>query len=99
TRLPTGETQNASMVEMQQWLDDYVGGLNSGCYDHATATQTTQQALIRFDMADWTVQPPPASDTGQCVDTGILDGTNRTVTLRALVVGRSSASCMRHSVR
>jgi len=72
------------MIQVQQWLDDYVTGLNSGCYDNATATQTTQQALTRFGMADWTVQPPPASDTGQCVDTGILDGTNRTVTLRAL---------------
>ncbi len=84
TRLGSGETQNVSMVQMQQWLDDYVSGLNSGCYDNATAIQITQQALTRFGMANWTVQPAPSSDTGQCVDTGILDGTNTTVTLRAL---------------
>jgi hypothetical protein len=84
TRLGSGETQNLSMVQMQQWLDDYVSGLNSGCYDNATAIQMTQQALARFDMADWTVQPAPPSDTGQCIATGILDGTNTTVTLRAL---------------
>jgi hypothetical protein len=84
TPLPAGETQNVSMVETQQWLDDYVSGLNSGCYDDATAIQMTQHALTRLGVAGWTVQPPPSSDTGQCVDTGILDGTNRTVTLRAL---------------
>src|SRR4051794_33590344 len=27
--LPTGATQNVGMVQMQQWLDDYVSGLNS----------------------------------------------------------------------
>jgi hypothetical protein len=103
TRLGNGETQNLSMVQMQQWLDDYVSGLNSGCYDNATATQMTEQALPRFGMAGWTVQPAPPSDltaqpappsasaaplvvsgAQQCVDTGILDGTNRTVSLRAL---------------
>jgi hypothetical protein len=84
TRLGSGETQNVSMVQMKQWLDDHVSGLNSGCYGNATAIQMTQQALTRFGMTNWTVQPPPSSDTGQCVDTGILDGTNTTVTLRAL---------------
>jgi hypothetical protein len=84
TLLPTGETQNVSMVEMQQWLDDYVTGLNSGCYDDATATRMTQQALTRFGIGGWTVQPPPSSDTGQCLGTGILDPTSKTVTLRAL---------------
>ncbi len=84
TRLPAGATQNVSMVEMQQWLDDYVTGLNSGCYNDATATQMTQQALTRFGMGGWTVQAPPASDTGPCVLTGILDPTNHTVGLRTL---------------
>jgi hypothetical protein len=92
TRLRSGETQNVSMVEMQQWLDDYVSGLNSGCYDNATAIQTTQQALTRFGMGNWTVQPPPSSDTGRCVGTGILDGTNSTVTLRALDPGPADST-------
>jgi hypothetical protein len=84
TRLPSGATQNVSMVEMQQWLDDYVSGLNSGCYDNAAAVKMTRQALARFGMADWTVHPAPASDTAPCVDTGILDAGTRTVALRAL---------------
>jgi hypothetical protein len=62
TRLPNGETQSVAMVEMQQWLDDYVHGLNSGCYENPTAIQMTQQALVGFGMADWTVQPAPQSD-------------------------------------
>jgi hypothetical protein len=35
-------------------------------------------------MSDWTVHPAPSSDTAPCVDMGILDGANGTVTLRAL---------------
>jgi hypothetical protein len=84
TPLPAGATQNVSLVAMQQWLDDYLSGLNSGCYDTSTATQMTKQALARFDMADWSVQPPPSNDSGSCVSTGILDASNDTVTLRAL---------------
>jgi hypothetical protein len=84
TRLDSGATQNVSMVEMQQWLDDYVSGLNSGCYDNADAAQMAHQALARFGMASWTVQPAPSSDTGQCVDTGILDAPSRTLSLRSL---------------
>src|SRR5436190_5528904 len=84
TRLQSGQTQNVSMVAMQQWLEDYVSGLNSGCYDNVTAVRMTQQALARLGMADWTVHPAPPSDAAPCVDTGILDATKSTVTLRAL---------------
>ena len=84
TPLPTGTTQNVSMVEMQQWLDDYVSGLNSGCYENATAVKMTEQALAGFGMADWAVRAAPSTDTAPCVDTGILDSANRTVILRAL---------------
>jgi hypothetical protein len=84
TRLPSGANQNLAMVEMQQWLDDHVSGLNSGCYDNATAVAMTEKALTRFGMETWTVQPTPADDDSPCVDTGILDGTTFTVALRAL---------------
>jgi hypothetical protein len=84
TRLPGGAVQNVSMVEMQQWLDDYVSGLNSGCFDGATATQMTQQELTRLGMTGWAVLAPPSSDAGSCVDTGILDASKSTVALRAL---------------
>jgi hypothetical protein len=64
--LPSGAVQNVAMVQMQQWLDDYVGGLNSGCFDNATAVPMTEQALDRYGLAGWTVVPAPqggASDS------------------------------------
>jgi hypothetical protein len=84
TQLPAGATQNVGMVQMQQWLDDYVSGLNSDCFDAATATQMAHQELTRLGMADWTVQAPPSSEAGSCVDTGILNAANSTLALRAL---------------
>jgi hypothetical protein len=90
TRLPSGAKQNEAMVEMQQWLDDYVSGLNSGCYDDATAVAMTEKALTRLGMGNWTVQPPPPDDNSPCVDTGILDGTTFTVALRALGGGHDA---------
>jgi len=84
TRLPSGATQNVGMVRMQQWLDDYVSGLNSDCFDAATATRMATRELAELGMADWTVEQPPSSDQGSCVDTGILDPANSTLTLRAL---------------
>jgi hypothetical protein len=82
--LPPGATQNGSMVEMQQWLDDHVSGLNSGCYDNETAVPMTEQALQRLGMTNWTVQPAPRADPRACVDTGIPDPATFTVQLRAL---------------
>jgi hypothetical protein len=84
TRLGAGETQNVSMVEMQQWLDDYISGLNSGCFDSATAVQMTQDQLARLGMTEWTVHVLSASDAGRCVGGGILDAATATVSLRAM---------------
>ena len=84
TRMPAGRSQNVAMVEMQQWLDDYVSGLNSDCFDTATATRMAQQELTRLGMGDWNVLPPPSSDQGSCIGTGIPDASNTTLTLRAL---------------
>jgi hypothetical protein len=84
TPLPAGATQNVGMVGMQQWLDDYVSGLNSDCFDASTATHMAQQELVRLGMADWALQAPPPSDQGTCVDTGVLDPASSTLTLRAL---------------
>ena len=83
TPLPPGTTQNPAMVEMQQWLDDYVSGLNSGCYDDRSAVRMTEVFLQRLGMTTWTVRPAPTSDPGTCVDTGILDSATQTVQLRA----------------
>jgi hypothetical protein len=84
TLLPQGATQNASMVEMQQWLDDYVTGLNSGCYDNATALEMTELELQRLGMGDWTVRPAPSEEVSSaCVSTAILEPATSTVELRA----------------
>jgi hypothetical protein len=92
TPLPSGLTQNVSMIEAQESLDDYVGGLNSGCFDNATAVAMTDQVLSRLGMADWTVRPAPATDFSSsaktatpkgCVHASILNPTTRTVILRA----------------
>jgi hypothetical protein len=83
--LPQGQVQDAAIVELQQWADDYVAGLNSGCFDNATATQMTGEALTRLGMTGWDVHPAPADEvTANCVDTVILDAATRTVQLRAL---------------
>jgi hypothetical protein len=89
TALPQGETQKIALVEMQQWLDDYVAGLNSDCFDNATAVAMTQNELTAVGLGDWTVHSAPASDFSQgqvCVDTGILNPGegDKSVDLRAL---------------
>jgi hypothetical protein len=72
--LPNGTVQNVAMVQMQQWLDDYVVGLNSGCFGDATAVPMTEQALVRFGLVGWTVVPAPqrdrAASASQPVPTG-----------------------------
>lgn len=92
--LPGGATKNLSIVEVQQSIDDLVGGLKSGCFDNQTAGRMTTRILERFGMVDWTVSPAPSTDfpsssgesdvTEYCVDTAILDASTRTVVLRAL---------------
>jgi hypothetical protein len=44
----------------------------------------TQQELAQLGMTDWTVQPPPTTDSGRCVGIGILDAPTTTVSLRAM---------------
>jgi hypothetical protein len=92
--LPGGATQNVSIVEVQQSLDDFVRGLNSGCFDNRTASEMTTRILARFGMEDWTVRSVPSTDVSSssaapaapqgCVGAAILDPAIRTVVLRAL---------------
>jgi hypothetical protein len=93
TAMPSGATQNVSLVSMQQWVDDYVGGLRSGCYDSATATEMTQQTLTLFGLTGWTISAEteavttstasPEQGTGeQCMNSAVLDPATQTVELR-----------------
>jgi hypothetical protein len=94
TPLPDGATQNVSLIAAQESLDDYIGGLYSGCFDNATAVRMTEQILERFDIVGWTVRPGPASVSSpistpsvsptaltECVHASYLDPTTRTVVL------------------
>lgn len=93
TAMPSGATQNVALVAAQQSLDDYVSGLNSGCYDGATATEMTQQTLTRFGLTDWTISsetegaPTSTASTVQgsaelCMGLVVLDPATQTVQLR-----------------
>jgi len=81
TPLPDGATQNVSLIAAQESLDDYIGGLYSGCFDNATAVRMTEQILERFDMAGWTVRPAPESTPPDACVHASLDPTTRTVVL------------------
>jgi hypothetical protein len=69
TKLPAGITQNVALIDLQESMDDFVAGLNSGCYDNAAAVQIANHNLNALGLTGWTVVPappihdkPPASD-------------------------------------
>jgi hypothetical protein len=82
TALPDGATQNVSLIELQQSLDDYVDGLNARCFDNATAIEMTRQTLERFGLSDWTITSN--ADPTMCVHASFLDPATRTVQLRGV---------------
>jgi hypothetical protein len=101
TAMPSGATQNLSLVAVQQSLDDYVSGLNSGCYDSATAAEMTQQTLTRFGLTDWTIssetdvvptsKASPVQGTAErCMNLAVLDPATQTVELHGSLGGQPS---------
>jgi hypothetical protein len=62
TKLPSGSTQNVTLVDLQESLDDYLNGLNSGCYTNSTAADIAQRNLTALGLASWKVIEAPASD-------------------------------------
>jgi hypothetical protein len=72
TVLPKGETapagwrrirsQDVSVIELQESLDDYVNGLNSGCLDASAATTFARQQLDHLGFAGWTIGIRPVSN-------------------------------------
>ncbi|HKC77101.1 MAG TPA: hypothetical protein VKB70_01815, partial [Gaiellaceae bacterium] len=63
TPLPAG--QDVALIQLQDSLDDYIGGLNSSCLDDTTATSLARSKLTQFGFADWTisVRNPQSSST------------------------------------
>jgi hypothetical protein len=93
TALPAGEAQNVSLIALQQSLDDYISGLRSGCYDSATATAMTQQALARFGLTGWsiTLETEAEGAAERCINIAAVDPAARTVELQGSPGGRPSS--------
>jgi hypothetical protein len=72
-------SQHVALIELQNSLDDYIAGLNSGCFDAQAATALTNAKLARFGFHGWTVAV--RSGTGACVAADVVDPGSRTVTL------------------
>lgn len=72
-------SQNVALIELQNSLDDYVDGLNSGCLDAKAATALTNAKLARYGFRSWSVAI--RTGTGPCVDVDIVDPASQTVTL------------------
>jgi hypothetical protein len=86
TPLPPGASQNVSVIELQESLDDYVAGLNATCHDNASAVAKAQTVLSGLGLSGWSVTGPTENADGQtlCANRAIVDAATRTVVLRAL---------------
>lgn len=76
-------SQNASLIELQDSLDDQINGLSSACFDASAATGFAQKQLDRLGFAGWTVKVRPGSLTGQLCYWGFEEPETQTVTLVA----------------
>jgi len=59
TKLPAGITQNVALIDLQESMDDYVAGLNSGCFDNTAAVKTAETNLSTLGLTGWAVLPAP----------------------------------------
>jgi len=78
TPLPSG-SQDVGLIQLQDSLDDYVGGLKSSCLDRDAAMKLTRAKLARFGFAGWTVSTRDGA--GTCFESDVVDPGARTVTL------------------
>ena len=73
------QTQDVALIELQDSLDDYIGGLNSSCLDGTAATRLADAKLAEFGFAGWTVNVRSAP--GTCVTADYVEPAKQTVTL------------------
>jgi hypothetical protein len=81
---PLPQGQDVALIQLQDSLDDYIGGLNSSCLNNASATSLTRTKLAQFGFAGWTVSvrsPESLSNTKACLASDIVDPATRSVTL------------------
>jgi len=74
-------SQDIALIELQDSLDDYINGLNSGCLDDTAATALAQAKLSRLGFAGWKVAVRSANGTGLCTSANVVDPATKTVTL------------------
>jgi hypothetical protein len=48
-------SQDVALIQLQNSLDDYIGGLNSSCLDGKAATALAESKLAQFGFTGWTV--------------------------------------------
>ena len=79
-----GHSQDVALIQLQESLDDYIGGLNASCLDGTAATALADAKLARFGFSGWTVTVRSASSgTGArtCVASDVVEPAKQTVTL------------------
>ncbi len=74
-------SQDVSLIELQESLDDNINGLDSGCFSASSATTFARQQLDRFGLIGWSVQVNSSSETGQLCYGAYADPQATTVTL------------------
>jgi len=78
-RLQAG--QDVALIQLQDSLDDYIGGLTSSCLTTKAATALTEAKLRQFGFAGWTVALRDASGSRLCTSSEIIEPGTQTVTL------------------
>jgi hypothetical protein len=78
-RLQAG--QDVALIQLQDSLDDYIGGLTSSCLTTKAATALTEAKLRQFGFAGWTVALRNASGSRLCTSSEIIEPGTQTVTL------------------
>jgi hypothetical protein len=77
------QSQSVAMIELQESLDDHIGGLDSRCFDNSAATALARRQLDRLGFVGWSVNVRSSSQTGQLCYGGFADPQAKTVTLTA----------------
>ncbi len=75
-----GHSQNVALIQLQESLDDYINGLNSGCLNRAAATRLARARLAGLGFRGWTVT---VRNQGSCTNADVVDPASETVTLIA----------------
>lgn len=78
-----GSTQNTAVIELDEALADFVGGLSSQCFTQAEAITRTQAELTQLGLGGWTVvtRDTPADGTTVCEGYVTNDPVKHTVLL------------------